>query len=99
MQLPEDPPLWLEVLPDSRVRLAMVKVEMGQGVHTSIAQIAVEELGISWDDLVVVQADTSSDLADSFGTGGSFRWQPAMGRCAVRPRACAVCCKRRRRRR
>ena len=72
MQLPEDPPLWLEVLPDSRVRLAMVKVEMGQGVHTSIAQIAVEELGISWDDLVVVQADTSSELSDGFGTGGSF---------------------------
>ena len=72
MQLPADPPLWLEVLPDSRVRLSMIKVEMGQGVHTSIAQIAMEELGIDWDDLVVVQADTSSDLADSFGTGGSF---------------------------
>ena len=72
MQLPADPPLWLEVLPDSRFRLSMIKVEMGQGVHTSIAQIAVEELGISWDDLVVEQADTSSDLVDSFGTGGSF---------------------------
>ena len=72
MQLPADPALWLEVLPDSRVRLSMVKVEMGQGVHTSIAQIAMEELGISWDDLVVEQADTSSDLADGFGTGGSF---------------------------
>ena len=72
MQLPADPPLWLEVLPDSRVRLSMIKVEMGQGVHTSIAQIAMEELGIDWDDLVVVQADTSSELADSFGTGGSF---------------------------
>ena len=72
MQLPADPALWLEVLPDSRVRLAMVKVEMGQGIHTSIAQIAMEELGIGWDDLVVEQADTSSDLADGFGTGGSF---------------------------
>ncbi len=72
MQLADDPPLWLEVLPDSRIRLSLVKVEMGQGVHTSIAQIAVEELGIGWDDLVVQQADTSSDLVDSFGTGGSF---------------------------
>ena len=48
MQLADDPPLWLEVLPDSRIRLSLVKVEMGQGVHTSIAQIAVEELGIGW---------------------------------------------------
>ena len=72
MQLPDDPPLWLDVLPDSRIRLSMIKVEMGQGVHTSIAQIAVEELGIDWSDLVVQQADTSSDLEDSFGTGGSL---------------------------
>ena len=72
MQLPDDPPLWLEVLPDSRIRLSMVKVEMGQGVHTSIAQIALEELGIGWDDLVVRQADTSSGLVDGFGTGGSL---------------------------
>ena len=72
MQLPDDPPLWLEVLEDSRIRLSLTKVEMGQGVHTSIAQIAVEELGISWDDLVVEQADTSSKLVDGFGTGGSF---------------------------
>ena len=72
MQLPDDPPLWLEVLEDSRIRLSLTKVEMGQGVHTSIAQIAVEELGISWDDLVVEQADTSSRLVDGMGTGGSF---------------------------
>lgn len=70
-QLSDDPPLWLEVLPDSRIRLSLVKVEMGQGVHTSIAQVAVEELGIGWDDLVVEQADTSSDLVDTLGTGGS----------------------------
>ena len=72
MQLPADPPLWLEVLEDSRIRLSLTKVEMGQGVHTSIAQIAAEELGINWGDLVVEQADTSSNLVDSFGTGGSF---------------------------
>ncbi len=72
MQLPDAPPLWLEVLEDSRIRLSLTKVEMGQGVHTSIAQIAVEELGISWNDLVVEQADTSSKMVDGMGTGGSF---------------------------
>ena len=79
MQLPADPPLWLEVLEDSRIRLSLTKVEMGQGVHTSIAQIAVEELGISWEDLVVEQADTSSRLVDSFGTGGSFSVASSFG--------------------
>lgn len=71
-RLPDAPPLWLEVLEDSRIRLSITKVEMGQGVHTSIAQIAVEELGIRWDDLVVLQADTDSPLEDGFGTGGSM---------------------------
>ena len=79
MQLPDDPPLWLEVLEDSRIRLSLTKVEMGQGVHTSIAQIAVEELGISWDDLVVEQADTSSKLVDGMGTGGSFSVSTSYG--------------------
>ncbi len=79
MQLPAEPPLWLEVLEDSRIRLSLTKVEMGQGVHTSIAQIAVEELGISWEDLVVAQADTSSRLVDSFGTGGSFSVASSFG--------------------
>ena len=79
MQLPADPPLWLEVLEDSRIRLSLSKVEMGQGVHTSIAQIAVEELGINWEDLVVEQADTSSKLVDSFGTGGSFSVASSFG--------------------
>ena len=79
MQLPSEPPLWLDVLEDSRIRLSLTKVEMGQGVHTSIAQIAAEELGIGWEDLVVEQADTSSDLVDSFGTGGSFSVATSFG--------------------
>ena len=69
--LPSDPDLWLEVLPDSRIRLYVSKVEMGQGVHTSIAQLAVEELGTDWADLEVQQASTASGVPDSFGTGGS----------------------------
>ena len=68
---PDDPDLWLEVLPDSRIRLYLSKVEMGQGVHTSMAQLAVEELGIDWDDLEVQQASTASGVPDQFGTGGS----------------------------
>lgn len=67
-----DPAAWFEVLPDSRIRLYLSKVEMGQGVHTSLAQIAAEELGIGWDDLDVVQATSLTGINDMSGTGGSW---------------------------
>ncbi len=66
-----DPWAWFEILEDSRIRLYISKVEMGQGVHTSIAQIAAEELGIAWADLDVAQATTHIGPADSMGTAGS----------------------------
>ena len=66
-----DPWAWFEILEDSRIRLYISKVEMGQGVHTSIAQIAVEELGIAWADLDVAQATTHLGPADTMGTAGS----------------------------
>lgn len=69
--LPSEPWAWFEVLPDSRIRLYVTKNEMGQGVHTSLAQIAVEELGIDWDDLEVAQATTHAGPDDSSGTAGS----------------------------
>ncbi|MCE7985103.1 MAG: xanthine dehydrogenase family protein molybdopterin-binding subunit [Caldilinea sp. CFX5] len=69
---PADPWAWFEVLEDSRIRFYTAKVEMGQGVHTALAQIAAEELGIGWADLDVAQATTHVGPADSFGTSGSM---------------------------
>lgn len=68
---PEDPWAWFEVLPDSRIRLYLMKVEMGQGVHTALAQIAAEELGVAWEDLDVAQASTGRDMGGSLMTSGS----------------------------
>ena len=64
------PQVWLEIHPDNTVRLHMPKVEMGQGIHTALAQIAAEELELNWEQLSVVSAPTSHIL-DSFGTTGS----------------------------
>ena len=68
---PTEPFAWFEILEDSRLRLYLSKVEMGQGVHTALAQIAAEELGIAWADLEVAQATTHVGPADATGTAGS----------------------------
>ncbi len=68
---PEDPWAWFEVLPDSRIRLYLTKVEMGQGVHTSLAQVAADELGIEWDDLDVVMATTARELGNAITSGSN----------------------------
>lgn len=67
----QDPVAWFEVLPDNRVRLHVPKVEMGQGVHTSLAQLAAEELEVPWERLEVVNASTAHGPLDPRGTSGS----------------------------
>jgi isoquinoline 1-oxidoreductase beta subunit len=67
-----DPLLWFEVYPDERVLVFVPKAEMGQGIHTALAQIAAEELEIAWERLEVLHASTSQ-ADDSFrGTSGSM---------------------------
>ena len=65
------PTTWFEVTGDNRVQLFVPKIEMGQGIHTALAQIAAEELDIAWEQVQVVQATTNSGLRDSMGTGAS----------------------------
>jgi len=69
--MPNDPWAWFEVARNGSITLFISKVEMGQGIHTAIKQIAVDELGISWDSIAVRQGTTSSGPADSSGTSGS----------------------------
>lgn len=69
--MPNDPWAWFEVAPDNSITLYISKVEMGQGVHTAIKQIAVDELGVSWDAVAVKQGTTSQGPEDSSGTSGS----------------------------
>lgn len=65
------PFVWFELTADNHVVLHAPKVEMGQGIHTALGQIAAEELGIEWEQLRVVQANTTRGPNDSGGTGGS----------------------------
>ena len=67
-----DPLLWFEVYPDGRVLVFVPKAEMGQGIHTALAQIAAEELEVAWEQLEVQHASTSQADDNFRGTSGSM---------------------------
>jgi CO/xanthine dehydrogenase Mo-binding subunit len=50
----------LHLLEDGSVIIYQGLVEMGQGMHTGIAQIAAEALGVAFEDVRVVAPDTDS---------------------------------------
>ena len=68
---PLNPLLWIEVLPDDRIRLFVPKAEMGQGAHTGLAQIVAEELEVPLERLEVVHASTRQAENKYRGTFGS----------------------------
>ena len=53
------------------MRLFLPKVEMGQGVHTALAQAAADELEAAWENLEVSSAATGQGLDDPVGTSAS----------------------------
>lgn len=64
------PSIWFELTIRNQVILHSSKVEMGQGAHTGLAQIAAEELGASMDQIEVIHAESMRHV-DQFATGGS----------------------------
>ena len=68
---PTDVNAYLKIGEDGRVTLFSGKIEMGQDVATSLAQMAADELGASLDSINVVMGDTDLCPFDE-GTWGSF---------------------------
>ena len=64
------PDAWFEIQPDNTVNLYLPKSEMGQGVHTGLAQIAAEELEIGLEQMQVFHAPTNR-LVYPVGTSAS----------------------------
>lgn len=56
---PDNPTIWFEIDADNIAHIYVPKMEMGQGVHTSLAQIAADELELDWERVVVHQPDTT----------------------------------------
>ena len=73
------PNVWVRVDPNGAIFLTAGKIEMGQGVKTSLPMILAEELDADWERVTVVQGEPSAKMR-GLGTGGSFSlralWTP-----------------------
>ena len=70
-ETPETAAVWFAVDADG-IAFYVPKVEMGQGIHTTLALIAAEELELDPSALTVVQADTARGFPlDTMFTFGS----------------------------
>lgn len=61
---------WLRFDPDRTLRLAVGKVEIGQGVLTALTQIAAEELDVGIDRVTILSGDTA-EAPDEGSTSSS----------------------------
>lgn len=89
---PEDLNAYLRIDEDGKVTVFSGKIEMGQGVMTSQAQMAAEELGVTLDAVEMVLGDTDRCPWD-FGTYGSLTTRmfgPALRAAASEARAVLV---------
>lgn len=68
---PPDFNAYLRIGADGRVTCFTGKIEMGQGIHTSLAQMLAEELDVALDDVDMVMGDTDRCPYDR-GTWGSL---------------------------
>jgi CO/xanthine dehydrogenase Mo-binding subunit len=75
--LPTDVSAWVHIDADGRITIFTGKVEVGQNIRTSLAQLVAEELRVPFDTITIVMGDTDLTPWD-MGTFGS-RSTPTMG--------------------
>ena len=61
----------IRIDPDQTISVLIGKSEIGQGIYTSIAQIAAEELDVSFDRMRVVSPDTDHAPNGSYTAGSN----------------------------
>ena len=86
---PTDFNAYLRIAEDGKVTVFSGKIEMGQGVITSLAQEAADELGVALESIEMVMGDTDLCPYDS-GTYGSMSTRffgPAVRAAAAEARA------------
>ncbi|NIN71142.1 MAG: molybdopterin-dependent oxidoreductase [Gemmatimonadetes bacterium] len=85
---PEDINAYLHIAEDGKVTLFSGKIEMGQGVMTSLTQMAAEDLGVSLEAIYIVMGDTDRCPWDmgTFGSLTTRMFGPAVRAAAARAR-------------
>ncbi len=90
---PSDFNAYLRIAPDGKVSCFTGKIEMGQGVITSLAQMLAEELDVSVESIDMVMGDTARCPYDA-GTWGSmstpYFGQPILRAAGAKARAILV---------
>ena len=95
---PEDLNAYLRIGEDGRVTVFTGKIEMGQGVMTSQAQMVAEELGVALDAVDMVMGDTDRCPWDmgTFGSLTTRMFGPVLRAAAAEARSGAAASSRRR---
>jgi nicotinate dehydrogenase subunit B len=85
---PTDVNAYLHIGEDGRVTVFSGKIEMGQGIMTSLAQMAAEELGVPLDAIEMVMGDTDRCPWDmgTFGSLTTRMFGPALRAAAAEAR-------------
>ncbi|HEX9202240.1 MAG TPA: molybdopterin cofactor-binding domain-containing protein [Acidobacteriaceae bacterium] len=76
-ELPKEVSAWIHIAADGKVTVFTGKVECGQNIRTSLAQLVAEELMLPFDAITMVMGDTDLTPWDA-GTYGS-QTTPQMG--------------------
>lgn len=89
---PDDVNAYLRIDPDGKVTVFSGKIEMGQGVMTSQAQMAAEELGVALASITMVLGDTDRCPWDrgTFGSLTTRMFGPALRAAAAEARSVLV---------
>ena len=89
---PDDLNAYLRIDGDGKVWIFSGKIEMGQGVMTSQAQMAAEELGVPFESIHMVLGDTDQCPWDmgTFGSLTTRMFGPALRAAAAEARAVLI---------
>jgi nicotinate dehydrogenase subunit B len=89
---PDDPNAYLKVGADGRVTCFTGKIEMGQGIITSLAQMLADELDVRLESVDMVMGDTALCPYDAgtFGSRSTKYFGPPMRQAAAEARGILV---------
>jgi isoquinoline 1-oxidoreductase beta subunit len=85
----DNPNVFIHIDSDGLVTFVNNRAEMGQGIRTSLAMVAADELGADWDQVIARQADADQDKYGNQNTDGSRsmrHWYDPMRRAAAAAR-------------